>query len=78
MLDGNGFVVSTADSIILIAGSGDYRFATRKTDNAIHTYTHHDEKALYTLSGSRLAAVTQPGIYIVNDGERAIKRYMEE
>lgn len=68
----------TADSIILIAGSGDYRFATRKADNAIHATTHHDAKALYTLSGSRLAAVTQPGIYIVNDGEGAIKRYMEE
>lgn len=78
MLDGNGFVVCTADSIILIVSSGDYRFATRKADNAIHATTHHDAKALYTLSASRLAAVTQPGIYIVNDGEGAIKRYMEE
>ncbi len=67
----------TADSIILIAGSGDYRFSTRKTGNVIHTATHHTAKAFYTLDGSRLAAVTQPGIYIVSDGDGASKRYME-
>ena len=75
--DGVHSMERTATSVVLVAGSGDYRLDVKATDNAVCTATAHAEVSYYSLGGAKLATIIEPGIYVVSSHEGINKRYVK-